>query len=177
MFASTSLTIFFAHRTNESSKSNFYLLDGGQKLGASRIDDPRRALDILCEGHVANFHQLFFALEPDLRYIKRNVEGKALYMGDHSVQRLFNRLVDQKYYEDVAKSGYSIEVEIDSIWIDYSRYPFPFQFMGKQRILKDGEASYRNLRTNGRLVETKSTANNLNGLKIIKFNISNNHDL
>lgn len=176
-FVTTSLNIYYTYRTNESAKNNFYLLDKGQKLAVVRIKDYTRAVDILCEGHIANFHELFFALEPDLRHIKRNIEGKALYMGDHSVQRLFNRLVDQNYYEDVAKSGYSIEVERDSILVDYSSYPFSFRFVGKQRIIKDGNTEYRKLVTSGYLVETKSTPNNLNGLKIIKFDVLDNEDL
>ncbi len=176
-FVSTFLNIYYAYVTNESAKSNFYLLDNGQKLAAVRIKDYRRAIDILSEGHIENFHELFFALEPDLRMIKRNIESNALYMGDHSVQRLYNRLVDQNYYEDVAKSGYSIEMERDSILIDYSKYPFPFRFIGKQKIIKNGNAEYRNLVTIGYLVETKSTPNNLNGLKIIKFQVLDNDDL
>lgn len=176
-FVTTSLNIFYTYRTNESARNNFYLLDNGQKLAAVRVKDPRRAVDILCEGHVSNFHELFFALEPDLRHIKRNIEGKALYMADHSVQRLYNRLIDQNYYEDIAKSGYSIEVEMDSIYVDYARYPFPFRFWGKQRILKNGNAEYRNLSSTGYLVETTSTPNNLNGLKIIRFDVNGNEDL
>lgn len=176
-FVLTSLNIFYTYRTNESAKNKFYLLDKGQKLAVVRITDHKRAVDILCEGHLANFHELFFALEPDLRHIKRNIESKALYMGGHSIQRLYNRLIDQNYYEDIAKSGYSIEVEKDSIFVDYSRYPFPFRFVGKQRILKNGNAEYRTLITNGYLEETKSTPNNLNGLKIVRFDVSNNEDL
>ena len=176
-FVLTSLNIFYTYKTNESAKNKFYLLDKGQKLAVVRITDHKRAVDILCEGHLANFHELFFALEPDLRHIKRNIEGKALYMGGHSIQRLYNRLIDQNYYEDIAKSGYSIEVEKDSIFVDYSRYPFPFRFVGKQRILKNGNAEYRTLITNGYLEETKSTPNNLNGLKIVRFDVSNNEDL
>lgn len=176
-FVITSLNILYTYRTNESAKNKFYLLDKGQKLAVVRITDHKRAVDILCEGHLANFHELFFALEPDLRHIKRNIEGKALYMGDHSVQRLYNRLIDQNYYDDIAKSNYSIEVEKDSIFVDYTRYPFPFRFVGKQRILKNGNAEYRTLITKGYLEETKSTPNNLNGLKIIKFDVLNNEDL
>ncbi|GMN05510.1 conjugative transposon protein TraK [Croceitalea sp. MTPC5] len=176
-FVSTILNIYYTYRTNESARNSFYLLDKGQKLAVVRIKDYKRAVDILCEGHIANFHELFFALEPDLRHIKRNIEGRALYMGDHSVQRLYNRLIDQSYYEDIAKSGYSIEVEKDSILVDYSRYPFPFRFVGKQRILKDGNAEYRTLITTGFIEETKSTPNNLNGLKILRFDVLNNTDL
>ncbi len=176
-FVSTSLNIFYTYKTNESAKNNFYLLDNGQKLAAVRIKDHKRAVDILCEGHIANFHELFFALEPDLRHIKRKIEGKALYMADHSVQRLYNRLIDQNYYEDIAKSGYSIEVEKDSIFVDYSSYPFRFRFAGRQRILKNGNAEYRSLITKGYMVETKSTPNNLNGLRIVKFDVLNNEDL
>lgn len=108
---------------------------------------------------------------------KKNIEGKALYMADRSVQRLYSRLIDQNYYEDIAKSGYSLEVEKDSIFVDYSRYPFRFRFVGRQRILKNGNAEYRKLITKGYLEETKSTPNNLNGLKILKFDVLNNDDL
>lgn len=173
----TLFNIYFGYKTNESAKNRFYLLDNGQKLAAVRINDPKRALDILCEGHLKNFHQLFFSLEPDLRFIKRNIEGKALYMIDHSGKRLYNRLLDQNYYEDVAKSDYSIEVEQDSLWIDYSTYPFAFRFMGKQKIRKNEKTEYRNLVTSGFLMETKSTPNNLNGLKIIRFHVLENNDV
>lgn len=176
-FVSCILNICYAYHINESAKNRFYLLDNGQKLAAVRIKDYKRAVDVLCEGHLGNFHELFFALEPDLQSIKRNIEGKALYMGDHSIQRLYNRLVDQNYYEDVAKSGYSIEIEQDSIFIDYSSYPFPFRFMGKQKIIKNGNAEYRMLITTGYMEETKSTPNNLNGIKIIKLNVLDNDDL
>lgn len=176
--ASCSLfTMYFAYKTNESAKNRIYLLDNGQKLAAVRIKDPNRALNILCEGHLSNFHELFFSLEPDLRFIKNNIEGKALYMIDHSGKRLYNRLVDQNYYEDVAKSDYSIEVEQDSILIDYSSYPYEFRFLGKQKIVKNGNTEYRNLITTGYLMETKTTPNNLNGLKIIRFHVLENNDL
>lgn len=176
-FVTTGLNIFYTYQTNKNGKNNFYLLDNGQKLATVRIKDYRRAVDILCEGHLANFHQLFFALEPDLRQIKRNIETKALYMADHSVQRLYNRLIDQNYYEDITKSGYSIEVETDSIYVNYSKRPFAFQFYGKQRILKSGNTEYRSLVTKGYLMETNTTLNNLNGLKIIKFDVLKNQDL
>ena len=83
----------------------------------------------------------------------------------------------QNYYEDVAKSDYSIEVEQDSITIEYSGYPYPFRFVGKQKITKNGDTEYRSLITTGYIMETKSTANNLNGLKIIHFNVVGNKDL
>ena len=177
VFCCALFSIYIIYKTSESAKNRFYLLDNGQKLATVRIKDPKRALDILCEGHIGNFHQLFFALEPDLRFIKKNIEGKALYMVDHSGKRLYNRLVDQNYYEDVAKSDYSIEVEQDSITIEYSGYPYPFRFVGKQKITKNGDTEYRSLITTGYIMETKSTANNLNGLKIIHFNVVGNKDL
>lgn len=177
MFCCASFCVYMIYRTNESVKNRFYLLDKGQKVAAVRINDPKRALEILCDGHIGNFHELFFSLEPDLRFIKRNIEGKALYMIDHSGERLYNRLVDQNYYEDVAKSDYSIEVEQDSITIEYARYPYAFRFVGKQRITKNGDTEYRNLITTGYIKETKSTPNNLNGLRIIHFKVVDNNDL
>jgi len=176
-FATTTLNIYFTYKANESAKNSFYLLDNGQKLATVRVKDNKRAVDILCEGHVSNFHQLFFALEPDMEHIKRNIEEKALYLGDHSVRRLYNRLMDQNYYDDIAKSGYSIELELDSLVIEYAQYPFTFEFFGKQKIIKNGNADYRNLMTRGYLEETKSTPNNLNGLKITNLKVIDNNDL
>ncbi|MFV0552344.1 MAG: hypothetical protein ACK5L6_10565 [Anaerorhabdus sp.] len=177
MFCCALFCIYMIFRTNESARNRFYLLENGQKIAAVRIEDPERALEILCEGHIANFHELFFSLEPDLRLIKRNIEGNALYMVDHSGKRLYNRLVDQNYYEDVAKSDYSIELEQDSITIDFARYPFRFRFMGKQKITRDGKSEYRSLVTTGYVTESQTTPNNLNGLKIIHFKVDNNNDL
>lgn len=177
MFCCALFSIYIIYRTNESAKNRYYLLDNGQKLAAVRVKDPKRALNILCEGHIRNFHELFFSLEPDLQFIKKNIEDKALYMIDHSGKRLYNRLVDQNYYEDVAKSDYSIEVEQDSILIEYATYPYSFHFVGKQKIVKNGNTEFRNLVTTGYITETRSTANNLNGLKIIHFNVVDNKDL
>ena len=177
MFSCALFCIYMIYKTNESVKNRYYLLDKGQKVAAIRVEDPKRALNILCEGHIRNFHELFFSLEPDLQFIKKNIEDKALYMIDHSGKRLYNRLVDQNYYEDVAKSDYSIEVEQDSILIEYATYPYSFRFVGKQKIIKNGNTEFRNLVTTGHITETKSTANNLNGLKIIHFKVIDNNDL
>lgn len=168
---------FIVYKTSESAKNGFYLLDNGQKLSLVRVKDYKNAIDILCEGHIEIFHELFFDLEPDLEYIKKNIEEKALYMVGHSGARLYNRLVDQDYYDDIAKSGYSIELERDTIIVDYSKYPFKFEFIGKQKIEKDGQTEYRSLITTGYIKETKSTPNNLNGLKIVRFVVRENNDL
>jgi len=177
MFSSSLFCVYFIYRTNENAKNSFYLLDNGQKLALARVKDYKRAIDILCEGHIGIFHELFFSLEPDLEFIKKNIEEKALYMVDHSGTRLYNRLVDQDYYEDIAKSGYSIELEKDTIIVDYSKYPFRFQFIGKQKIEKDGEIEFRNLITTGYIKETKSTPNNLNGLRIVRLDVLDNKAL
>jgi len=177
MFSCSLFCIYYVFRTNEEAKNGYFLLDNGQKLALVRVKDYKRAIDIICEGHVKNFHDLFFSFEPDLEFIKRNIESKALYMIDHSGTRLYNRLVDQDYYEDIAKSGYSIELEKDTIIVDYSKYPFKFQFHGKQKIEKNGETEYRSLITTGYITETKSTPNNLNGLKIIHFDVIENTNL
>jgi len=168
---------YFNYKNVESSKNSFYVLDSGQKLSIVRIKNHQKAIDILCEGHLMIFHELFFDLSPDLEFIKKNIEEKALFMADHSVTRLYNRLIDRQYYEDIAQRGYSIELEQDSIAIDYSTYPFRFEFRGKQKIEKGKQTEYRNLITSGYIKETQSTSNNLNGLKIINFNVVDNSDL
>ncbi|WP_209403868.1 hypothetical protein [Pseudozobellia sp. WGM2] len=141
------------------------------------LRDAGENLEILCEGHVRNFHELFFSLEPDLDLIKRNIEGRALFMIDWSGNRLYARLVEKKYFHDVAMRNYRYFMEPDSIQIDYATYPFPFTFYGKQAIEKGRSTTYRNLVTKGSLKKTGITPNNLNGIKIIDFEVVDNSDL
>ena len=127
--------------------------------------------------YVQNFHELFFSLEPDLNLIKRNIEEKALFMVDWSGNRLYARLVEKKYFHDVVMRDYHYFVELDSIQIDYATYPFPFTFYGKQAIEKGKSTTYRNLVTKGHLKKAGITPNNLNGIKIIDFEVVDNSNL
>ncbi|MEM9647127.1 MAG: hypothetical protein AAF969_01510 [Bacteroidota bacterium] len=162
---------------NERARNNAYVLHSGQRLSLRPLRDPKRNLEILCEGHVRHFHELFFSLEPDLSMIKRNIEEKALFLTDNSGKRLYARLVEKRYFHDVAMRDYRYLMELDSIDVDYSRYPFPFTFYGKQAIEKGRFTTYRNLVTTGYLKEVGTTPNNLNGIKIMDFKVLDNSDI
>lgn len=168
---------FFIYKTNESVKNNFYVLDNGQKLSVVRVGDLKKAIDILCEGHIKNFHMLFFNLGYDLTFIKKNIETKALYMIDNSGHKLYNELQESGYYKSIVIGKYTAQVEEDSLIIDYSKYPFKFIFYGKQKLEKNGEISYRNLKTQGYVRETLVTPNNLNGIIISNYKVIDNSDL
>ncbi|SEC65515.1 Bacteroides conjugative transposon TraK protein [Tenacibaculum sp. MAR_2009_124] len=167
----------YVYKTNESVKNSFYLIDGGQKVATIRVKDFRKAVDILTEGHISLFHQLFFSIEPDWEYIKRNIEEKALYMIDRSGTKVYNDLLNDNYFESVVMSRYRIEVEMDSMNIDYSKYPYKFMFHGKQKIFYKRDITYRKLITKGYIEETAVSPNNLNGMKIIDWSIVNNDDI
>ena len=177
MIAVFAIAIYFVVSAHERANNNAYVLHGGQRLPMVPIRDAKENLEILCEGHVQNFHELFFSLEPDLNLIKRNIEEKALFMVDWSGNRLYARLVEKKYFHDVAMRDYNYFVELDSIQIDYATYPFPFTFYGKQAIEKGKSTTYRNLVTKGHLKKAGITPNNLNGIKIIDFEVVDNSDL
>ncbi|MDC6388847.1 hypothetical protein PP182_09150 [Maribacter sp. PR1] len=171
------MATYYVMRADQRAKNNAYLLHGGQRLPMAPIRDVKENLQILCEGHLYNFHELFFSLEPNLKLIKRDIEGKALHMVDWSGNRLYARLVEKKYFHDVAMRDYRYFVELDSIHIDYGTYPFPFTFYGKQAIEKGKSTTYRNLITRGQLKKSGVTPNNLNGIKIIDFQVVDNSDL
>lgn len=168
---------YYVTAANERANNNAYLLYGGQRLPIAPIRDIQQNLEILCEGHIINFHELFFALEPELDLIRKNIEGKALFMVDGSGNRLYARLVEKKYFHDVAMRDYNYFVELDSIQIDYATYPFPFNFYGKQAIEKGKTTTYRKLVTKGYLKKTGITLNNLNGIKILDFEVVDNSDI
>lgn len=163
-----------AHRL---ARANGYLLYKGNRVPIQAIDDPKRNLKILLEGHVAKFHDLMFSLEPDAGYIKQRIENEALYMVDESGRRFHARLVGKGFYKDVVARGYRYEFKLDSINIDYSEYPFPYELFGKMFIEKGQKIYLRNLKSTGRLKEAGITEKNLNGIKIYDFEVEETKDL
>ena len=170
-------SLHFIGKANERARNNAYMLHGGQRLSLDPLRDKQQNLEILCEGHIRNFHELFFSLEPDLQMIKRNIEEKALFMTDNSGKRLYGRLVEKRYFHDVVMRDYRYIVELDSIDLDYASYPFFFTCYGKQAIEKGRFTTYRNLITSGYLKEVGTTPNNLNGIKILDFKVLDNSDI
>ena len=98
-------------------------------------------------------------------------------MIDDTGLRMYNELQEQKYFSNIVLGRYSIIMEKDSINIDYSSYPYQFEFYGKQRIEKGADISYRNLITKGSIKESGVTPNNLNGLIIENLRVINNKDV
>lgn len=171
----TSLVV--VSKAHETARANAYLIYGSLRTPLSPITNSRRQLQLLTEGHIKQFHQLFFSLEPDLDFIKRNIEEKALFMVDDSGKRLYVRLVEKKYFHDVVVMDYRYITELDSIRLDFSKYPIPFIYYGKQEIEKGNSKTYRKLITTGKIKEAGITENNLNGMKIFDFEVLDNSDL
>ncbi len=171
------LSFYYIDKTNESARNNGFLIQNGLKVDIFRVKSFKESVDLISKGHVKIFHEVFFGLEPDMQQIKANIEGLALNWVDDSGQKLYTQLQDMKYFEDIVRSDYSIEVYKDSIVFDYSNYPYKFQYFGKQKIIKGKENTYRNLITEGYIQETGITSNNLNGLKIINYKVVDNTDI
>ena len=165
------------HNAHKQARFNAYVIQGGLRTPIEPITDSREQLRLLTEGHIRQFHELFFSLEPDLNHIRNNIEKRALYMIDNSGKRLYVRLVEKKYFHDVVMNDYRYLIALDSGVGDYSKYPFPFTYYGKQSIEKGKNTTYSNLFTRGFVKETGITANNLNGMKIMDFEVIDNSDV
>ena len=172
-----SISMILIHQAHQQAKFNAYIIQGGLRTPIEPLTNPKKQLTLLTEGHLNQFHELFFSLEPDLEHIRKNIEKKALFMVDNSGKRLYVRLVEKKYFHDVVMNDYRYLIELDSVVVDYSKYPFPFTYYGKQAIEKGKQTTYRNLITKGVVKETGITANNLNGLKIMEFEVLDNSDI
>lgn len=171
------VSMVLIHNAHKQARFNAYVIQGGLRTPIVPITDSGEQLTLLTEGHIRQFHELFFSLEPDLNHIRNNIESKALYMIDNSGKRLYVRLVEKKYFHDVVMNDYRYLIELDSVVVDYSKYPFPFTYYGKQSIEKGKNTTYRNLFTKGFVKETGITANNLNGMKIMDFEVIDNSDV
>ncbi|WP_159516904.1 conjugative transposon protein TraK [Sunxiuqinia indica] len=163
-------------RLVERSRQKIYVLDNGQSLLLALradISDNRPA-----EGrdHIKRFHELFFTMEPDKQYIENNVR-EAFYLADGSVRKQYRSYKENNVYNQVIASDISMTLVTDSVYIDFSAYPYQFCFYGKQRIVRKSTITMRSLVTRGELRNCSRTDNNPHGFLIENWLITDNKDL
>jgi conjugative transposon TraK protein len=87
------------------------------------------------------------------------------------------RMKEEGFYERIIASSIVCEVQIDSIVIDDSVYPYQVKTYGITSIVRRSNITYRNLETQCSLLNTSRTDNNPHGFLIENWNITDNSDL
>lgn len=167
------MVLSYAHKSAMIERKKIYILDGSTPLTASQ-SDMELNLDIEARAHIELFHQLFFTLPPDDKYMRRNIE-KAMYLADESALKQYNTLSEQGFYSSILSSSAILTIMTDSIVIDKETHSF--KYYGVQRIERPTSILKRQLITSGSFEENMRTDNNPHGLLITKWRTELNKDL
>ena len=160
----------------ELSKQKIYVLDNGKSLLVALREDISENRDAEARDHVKRFHELFYTLEPDKDYIEKNVR-EALYLADRSALEQYQSYKENNLYNQVIASNISMTLQADSVKLDFSAYPYPFTFYGKQKIVRKSNITIRSLQTSGFLRNISRTDNNPHGFLMEGWHIVENNDL
>lgn len=157
------------------SRQRVYVLVGGAVMEAG-VADKKEYVPVIAKAHIRNFHQSFWTLEPDEKYIKTGI-SQALYLADESAERLYADYKEAGYYAAVISGNISQTVKIDSILLDTDVYPFTFTCKATETITRPTNITTRALTTTGYIRTTGHSSNNELGFLIEKIRILDNHDI
>ncbi len=160
----------------ENSKKKIYVLDNGKSLLVALREDITENRGAEARDHIKRFHELFFTLEPDKAYIENNIR-EALYLADRSAMEQYRSFKENNVYNQVIASDISMTLQTDSIQLDFSAYPYRFNYYGKQKIVRTSNITVRNLETTGVLRNISRTDNNPHGFLMEAWRIVDNNDL
>jgi len=163
-------------RMVELSKQKIYVLDNGKSLLVALREDISENRDAEARDHVKRFHELFFTLEPDKSYIENNIR-EALYLADRSAMEQHLSFKENNLYNQVIASDISMTLQVDSVALDFSTYPYGFTFFGRQKIVRTSNITIRILQTSGFLRNISRTDNNPHGFLMEDWRIVENNDL
>lgn len=166
-------SLSYSHKSAVTERKKIYILDGATPLTASQTDMELN-LEIEAKNHIEIFHQLFFTLPPDDKYIQRNIE-KAMYLADESALKQYNTLREQGFYSSILSSSAMLTIMTDSILVDMNTYSF--KYYGIQRIERPSSVLKRQLVTSGKFQKVTRTDNNPHGLLITNWRTETNNDI
>jgi conjugative transposon TraK protein len=163
----------YAKKIATQERKHIYVLDRNIPLVAvsTNVEDNRQAE---YKAHVETFHQFFFTLPPDDKFIEKQME-KAMYLVDASGVAQYNTLKEKGYFTSLVATSSISTCSMDSITLDINTGHFIFY--GKQKIQRPSMITVRSLITEGWLIDQPRTDNNPHGVLITKWKTLENKDL
>lgn len=174
-FLAVGFTVYQCRALISTIQSRVYILFNGKVLDAVAADR-RDNVAVEARDHVKTFHQLFFTLSPDDKANKANL-GKALYLADESAKRAYDNLSESGYYANIISGNISQELQVDSVSIDLSSYPYAFRCYATQNIIRTSSTVTRSLVTAGELRNISRSDNNPHGFLIQRWSTLENKDI
>lgn len=166
-------SIWTARGMVADAHKKIYVLDGTVPILVKQTTMDE-SLDIEAKSHVEMFHNLFFTLAPDDKYIKYTME-KALYLADETGLAQYNTLKEKGFYRNLLGTSALCSIMCDSVKFDSST--MEFTYYGRQRIERRTSVLTRELVTAGKLDRVPRTENNPHGLLIRGWRTLINKDI
>src|SRR3954447_21148164 len=123
-FGLSCFAIYKTYQVMEDSKDRIYILANGKILEAV-AGDRKENIPVEARDHIKTFHQYFFTLDPDDKVISTNIT-KALYLADRSARRVYESLKENNYYTGIISGNISQTINVDSVVVNTSSYPYYF---------------------------------------------------
>jgi len=166
-------TMLVSSKMVTDERKQIYILNGNVPLMANRTPEEVN-LEVECKSHVQMFHQYFFTLAPDDKYIQYTLQ-KAMYLIDESGLKQKNAMLEKGFYSDIMAASAVFSIMCDSIHMDTKN--MTFKYWGTQRIERRSSVLTRLLVTAGSLRKVPRTENNPHGLLITNWRTLENKDL
>ena len=157
----------------QEERKRIYVLDKDTPILAEKTSKDI-TVEVEAKAHINLFHQLFFTLAPDDRYINYNIE-RAMYLIDESGLAQKNTLQERGFYSNLISASANFSIMTDSIKFD--KGTMSFTYYGRQRIERRTSILFRELVTAGNIRETTRTENNPHGMMITNYRSVLNKDL
>ena len=166
-------SLFVARGMVADAHKKIYVLDGTVPILVKQTTMDE-TFEVEAKSHVEMFHNLFFTLAPDDKYIDYTIK-KAMYLIDESGLTQYNALKEKGFYNNIIGTSTICSIFCDSIKLDKQK--MTFTYYGRQRIERRTSILMRQLITAGSLRRVPRTENNPHGFIIFGWRTLVNKDL
>jgi len=166
-------SLFVARGMVADAHKKIYVLDGTVPILVKQTTMDE-TFNVEAKSHVEMFHNLFFTLAPDDKYIDYTIK-KAMYLIDESGLAQYNALKEKGFYNNIIGTSTICSIFCDSIKLDEKK--LTFTYYGRQRIERRTSILMRQLITAGSLRRVPRTENNPHGFIIFGWRTLVNKDL
>ena len=166
-------SLFVARGMVADAHKKIYVLDGTVPILVKQTTMDE-TFEVEAKSHVEMFHNIFFTLAPDDKYIDYTIK-KAMYLIDESGLAQYNALKEKGFYNNIIGTSTICSIFCDSIKLDKQK--MAFTYYGRQRIERRTSILMRQLITAGSLRRVPRTENNPHGFIIFGWRTLVNKDL
>lgn len=166
-------SILIAKGMVDDAHKKVYVLDGTVPILVKQTTQ-EETFDVEAKSDIEMFHQFFFTLAPDDKYIQYTMR-KAMYLIDETGLAQYNALKEKGFYNNIIGTSTICSIYCDSIKLQSDS--LSFTYYGRQRIERRTSILMRQLVTAGKLKRVPRTENNPHGILITNWRTLVNKDL